>query len=109
MYKPSKRVLIEGLTTAIILSSVTIPTTMSSALGDFDDICISAKVEEYITESEEQDPVAVLVGEAPETATLSAAERVMAEKEKTKTEVVSKGKDEKASDKNSLCLPQNQH
>ena len=99
MYKPSKRVLIAGLTTAIILSSVTIPTTMSSALGDFDDICISAKVEEYITESEEQDPVAVLVGEAPETATLSAAERVMAEKEKTKTEVVSKGKDEKASDK----------
>ncbi len=91
MYKRSKKLLVTGLTTALILSSMVIPV---SATGDFSSISISAQVEEYITASTDQDPVAALVGETKVDAPASAADRVIAEKEKKETTALTKEKSE---------------
>jgi len=80
MYKRSKKFLATGLTTAFLISAMVIPVAAS---GDFSDISISARVEEYIASSKAEDPVAELVGTESTTKTekvASAAERVVAEK-----------------------------
>ena len=83
MYKRSKKFLATGLTTAFLISAMVIPVAAS---GDFSDISISARVEEYIASSEAEDPVAELVGTESTEKTektgkvASAAERVVAEK-----------------------------
>ena len=80
MYKRSKKFLATGLTTAFLISAMVIPVAAS---GDFSDISISARVEEYIASSKAEDPVAELVGTESTEKTekvASAAERVVAEK-----------------------------
>ena len=104
MYKRSKKILATGLTTALLLTSITIPAT---AAGDFSGICISARVEEYIAESTSEDPVNELVGdfsipeepEATSTETLNKEKEetpAPAEKEETKEEVKEETKEEEA-------------
>ena len=61
MYKRSKKILVTGLTTALLLTSMAIP---AAAAEDFGGISISARVEEYIAESKSEDPVTELVGTA---------------------------------------------
>ena len=60
MYKRSKRFLAAGLATTVILSSMIIP---AAAAEDYAGISLSARIEEYIAETDTTDPVAELLGE----------------------------------------------
>lgn len=60
MYKRSKRFLAAGLATTVILSSMIIPAV---AAEDYASVSLSARIEEYISETDTTDPVAELLGE----------------------------------------------
>ena len=56
----SKKAIAVGLTTAVVATSIVVPVAAS---GDFSSVSITAMVEEYISESDAEDPVAELIGE----------------------------------------------
>lgn len=60
--KKSVRFIAAGLTTALVATSIVIPTVAASGVSEISNASISALVEDYITESAAADPVAELVG-----------------------------------------------
>ena len=75
--KKSVKAIAAGLATAVLATSIVIPAV---AADSFDDLSISAMVEDYITESEAPDPVAELVGTTASTQSASAAPASAADK-----------------------------
>ncbi len=59
MYKRSRKILVTGLATGLILTSFVFPAV---AVSDISNVSISAMVEDYITESASEDPITELVG-----------------------------------------------
>ena len=55
--KKSVRFIAAGLTTALVATSIVIPTVAASGVSEISNASISALVEDYITESAAADPV----------------------------------------------------
>ena len=87
----SKKALATGLTTAVVLTSITIPVVASS---DYSLVSITAMVEEYISESPAVDPVAELIGkEEPEVSIQKSSGVVTAAPKAAKTAKETEGKE----------------
>ncbi|MBR3538149.1 MAG: C40 family peptidase [Eubacterium sp.] len=87
----SKKALATGLTTAVVLTSITIPVVASS---DYSLVSITAMVEEYISESPAVDPVAELIGkEEPEVSIQKSSAVVTAAPKAAKTAKETEGKE----------------